>query len=413
LPCRQRAGALIGIAALAAALAAPSASAANKASTPGVSAHAITIGLITSLTGVASSEYNDVVPAAMARIDLQNAHGGVDGRKIKLITEDDQSTPDDNAAAAQALVSKGVFGVIDESPFVFGGTKVLQQAGVPVTGSGTTGPEWGEQPNTNMFSTAPVDPHYPANTAIVKFFKRLGAAKIASFGFGISPSATASAKGVAAAAGHIGLTSCYLVTSVPFGAVSFTDFALAMKHKGCTALYTTLDTQANLALVQAAKRVGVAVKVAVSADGYGQTLLDTAAANDAGQGTYFQTVGVPVEDHTKGTKAFQGALAKYAHFTGVPNVGQYEGWTGAALMIKGLEMAGKDPTRPAFIAKLRKVTRYTAGGVIPSVNLTSFGKDPRNECVYFVKLSGSHFVPVPTNGRPVCGTTIPGSTQIP
>ncbi len=73
----------------------------------------ITIGYINDLTGVASSTFADGPGAAQARIDLQNAEGGVDGHKLKLIVEDDQSSPTENLTASQALVSKGVFGIVD------------------------------------------------------------------------------------------------------------------------------------------------------------------------------------------------------------------------------------------------------------------------------------------------------------
>ena len=146
-----------------------------NASTPGVSSNSITIGLITSLTGEAAPEYTGVVPSAEARIDLQNARGGIDGRKIHLIVEDDATNPTTNATDSQLLVSKGVFGVIDESPLVFGGYKVLQEAGIPVTGGAFDGPEWGQQPNTNMFSiSGSLDPHNPASTLIPEFIKTHG-----------------------------------------------------------------------------------------------------------------------------------------------------------------------------------------------------------------------------------------------
>ena len=109
--------------------------------------------------------------------------GRIDGRQIKLDVVDDQSTPSGDATAAQDLISKGVFGVIGETPFLFGGYKPLQAAGVPVTGGGYDGPEWGLQPNTNMFSiSGPVDPHYPANTGAALFMKNLGVSTVAAFG---------------------------------------------------------------------------------------------------------------------------------------------------------------------------------------------------------------------------------------
>jgi branched-chain amino acid transport system substrate-binding protein len=122
------------------------------ASTPGVTSNTITLGLITELTGPGAAVATGMVRSAEARIEQQNAEGGVYGRKIKLIAEDDETNPVTDKTATAALISKGVFGVIDDSAVTFGGYKLLQQAGVPVTGGAYDGPEWYEKPNTNMFS---------------------------------------------------------------------------------------------------------------------------------------------------------------------------------------------------------------------------------------------------------------------
>ena len=137
----------------------------NVASAPGVTATSITIGLITSVTGNASSTFYDSAKGAQARFDALNAAGGLNGRKINMIVADDQSSPTGDLTASQDFVGKGVFAVIDYTPYAFGGYKYLQQQGIPVTGGAFDGPEWGMQPNTNMFAyTGGVDPHYPANT---------------------------------------------------------------------------------------------------------------------------------------------------------------------------------------------------------------------------------------------------------
>src|SRR5271157_2221269 len=63
------------------------------ASAPGVTPTTITIGFPLPETGVASSTFVDAPIGADARVAYQNAHGGVDGRKIVLDTVDDQSNP--------------------------------------------------------------------------------------------------------------------------------------------------------------------------------------------------------------------------------------------------------------------------------------------------------------------------------
>jgi branched-chain amino acid transport system substrate-binding protein len=387
-----------------------------RASAPGVSKTTITIGFITDETGVGGSQMANQVPAAQARIDEQNAEGGIDGRKLKLIVVDDTSTPAGNALASERLMAEGVFGVVDESIFTAaGGYKAFQKAGIPVTGGGWDGPEWGLQPNTNMFSTtSPWDPHQPAYTTIPIFMKGLGATAVAGLGYGDSPSSKAAATGFVAAAKSAGLKDALLDSSIPVGSVDATTIGLSLKNSGADAMYMSMDANTNFAIVTAAKQNGVPMKVAVSATGYGQPLLDQPTALSAAEGGYFTAPGVPVELNTPATRNFQAALAKYAHFTGVPDFAWYNGWVGTDLMIKGLEVAGPNPTRSSFITNLHTVTNYDAGGLTAPADLTlaHFGTAPQKQCAWFVQLRGNTFAPVPADGGPTCGTLVPNSNQL-
>ena len=250
-----------------------------EASAPGVSKTTIKIGLITSLTGSASSEYTNLPKAAQAAIDAVNAAGGVGGRQLQLVTCDDASSATSNLTCAQSLVAKGVFAIEAQSAFVFGGYKYLNQQGIPVTGGGYDGPEWGLQPNTNMFSVA--GSYYTSGawyTQPAQFMKDQGVASVSSFGYGISPSSSDSAKGFALAAKSIGLTVGYLNTSLPFGTINVTAVSLALKASGVTGAYMAMDENTNFAILTAAKQAGVNLKVAISATGYGQNLLNDSSA---------------------------------------------------------------------------------------------------------------------------------------
>ena len=83
-------------------------------------------------------------------------------------------------------------------------------------------------------------------------------------------------------------------------------------------------------------------------------------------------------------------------------------------MIKGLELAGPNPTRSGFISKLRKLTSYNAGGILPtSVGFTGFGTAasvPKTICVYFMHLEGSTFTPY--KGTATCGKRIAVSPSL-
>ena len=134
----------------------------------------ITIALVTSLTGPGADQFVPGPDAFNARIAAQNAIGGVNGHMIKGIVVDDQTT--EPTVAIQDALSKGAFGIVAESPLFFLGAKIPQQQGVPVTGGSVDGPEWGEQPYTNMFAadTGSVDPTQPASTLPGKFMKEHG-----------------------------------------------------------------------------------------------------------------------------------------------------------------------------------------------------------------------------------------------
>jgi branched-chain amino acid transport system substrate-binding protein len=64
------------------------------------------IGVTAALTGPVSSTYQPAVDAMRIYIDRVNANGGVSGRKIKLMIEDDGAQPSKAAANTKQLVSR-------------------------------------------------------------------------------------------------------------------------------------------------------------------------------------------------------------------------------------------------------------------------------------------------------------------
>ena len=380
----------------------------STASATGVSATTIKIGVQTSLTGDAASGFAGVVKGVEARFGLQNAQGGVDGRKLTLVTRDDQSTESGSQTAAQSLAHAGVFGVIASSAFVIGGYRTYQQAGIPVTGGGFDGPEWEQKPDTNMFAATGEYPGYPQYTTVDQFIKETGGTNVSCLGYNVT-SSLAGAAGCAQAAKAVGIKSGYLNDSIPFGTVSVTPIALAMKNAGVNGAFTVMDANTNLAILTAAKQAGVDLKAAVLATGYGQDLLNDPSAVEAAQGAYLESGTEPVELHTAATQQFVSALKTYAHYTGIPGYDYTQGWLGADLMIKGLQLAGKNPTRPGFIAALSKDTDYSADGLLASPeNFAKFGQVPATSCFYFPQLVGKHFVT--KSPKPICGNRISSST---
>lgn len=385
-------------------------------SSTGVTAKTIKIGFITSETGVASSSFSDSAQGIQARFDWQNAHGGVDGRKLELVTADDQSSPAQFTTAAQDLVTnKGVFAVVPFSSFTFSGAHYLQQQGVPVVGDAFDGYEWYQQPYSNMFNfafavAAEQNNTFYTNSYLGSMLKAAGVTKLGVLAYGISPSSQASVKAAEAAAKAQGIGICYENLSVPFGGVDFTADVLQIKSAGCNGILGSFVDASDIALSGALKQAGYTGKQ-LYYTGYDQEVLDSASARTAMQGDYF-TASAWFGQPNAALKTMISALKKYApaYTGGLPDFGLYGSYVAADLLVKGLQLAGKNPTQQSFTTALRKVTSYDGNGLLPSpTTFAHFGTPsmfPKSVCSFLVQLKGSAYNLAGKPGGRFCGKTI-------
>ncbi len=369
----------------------------------------ITLALVTSLTGPSAPETASDPAGFLARIALQNAKGGVNGHKLIPLVLDDQTNPAQVSSVVQSAIAKGALGIVSASPLFYLAAKYPQEQGVPVTGSYTDGPEWGEQPYTNMFSSdlGSVNPSYPVNTLEGKILRQFGGTVLGSYGYSISPSSSREAGQEVQSFEHAGGKLGVLDTSVPFGSLNFTSDALVAKQHHVDALFPTMIDASDFALATALEQSGVRLKSAVFATGYAPDVVNSSSWSDL-QGDEFLSIYRPFALPDAGTEQMSAALQKYQHFskTQFPTLFQYETWAGADLMIRGIQMAGANPTRATVIKELRSIKNYTANGLLPNPidYSTNFGHDPAQQCVWVLRAEKTGFVS--TSSQPVCGTDI-------
>jgi ABC-type branched-subunit amino acid transport system substrate-binding protein len=368
-----------------------------------------TIALIVTETGLGAAGYAGAAAGFDARVALQNSEGGVDGHKLVPLVIDDQTTQ--VVTAMQYALSKHPIGIVADSALFSSAAKYAQQTGLPVTGESTDGPEWGEQPYTNMFSSdgGPVNPNYPVNAFIGKMLKLVGAKVLGTYGYAIAPNSVYAARAASYAFQRIGGTVGVEDTSVPFGTVDFTTEALSAKQQHVDTLWPNLLDSSDYALAQAFEQAGLKLKAAIFPVGYAPSVIHSPAWSSL-QGLDFETQFEPFDLPNAGTKEMQAALDKYAHFTKsqFPTFAQYESWLGADLMINGIHLAGPHATPTTVIKALRTVKSYTANGILPVPQdyATGFGKDPE-QCHWLMKAEKNGFTPL--SPKPICGTDIPGS----
>jgi branched-chain amino acid transport system substrate-binding protein len=409
LPAAVALGVAVAAAACGASSSGSTGSTGSGGSTQGVTSNQINIGLVTSITGVAGTNFIGGWQGAQARIDLQNSEGGIDGRKLKLVVADDESSPTVDPTAVSSLINtKNVFSLIFISDLAQQGAVVAHQAGVPVVGFPLE-PAFGEQPYTNMIST---DGDTGETTGNYTYYDQVihleGGKKAAYYAISNVPGTVSTAQGEASSASKFGLQNVYDNYSTPLGSVNVGPLALATKNAGADSFFSIQLDTTDFAIMAALKDDGVKLKAPVDTTGYTQSLLDNPTALADAQGLITGVEQVPASEQTPAVQQEVAAFKKYEHFTGVPALNWTFGWVSADMTIKALEGSGSSPTRTAFLNYLHNLKGYNADGLLPNVldlSLKDFGKDAPTSCMYFVKVEGSAFVPI-NGGKPICGNLI-------
>jgi branched-chain amino acid transport system substrate-binding protein len=377
---------------------------------PGVTDKDITIGYITSESGAASSIYSNSGKACQARVDAQNAKGGVNGRKINLQVIDDKSA--NNLTAAQDLVqNRNAFMVVDNSALAFLTYRYLLDAGVPMIGPGFDGTYYFDKGNENVISGVGNQASLPGLTydTPIRVMKKLGASKVASVGYSVSPSSSEAAtltSNVAAPA--LGLKGVYVNNTLDFGSTDVGPVVLGIKNSGADGAYLPLNADTNFAIVQGLQQNGVDMKANVLATGYGQALLDEPIAKTITPADVIIAGFRPVELKNAATSEFQTNLKKYAGLTGVPDLGTYTGYINCDMMIKGLEAAGKNPTRENFVAGVRGLQNYDGAGLTCqplTLSAAKYGKVDPTACTWMVGVKNGKFVML-NGGKPITGKIV-------
>ena len=377
-------------------------SAANTASAPGVTPTTIKIGFVTSVTGNASSTFATAGIGAKAYFNAVNKAGGVDGRQLQLVTEDDASAPTGALTAVQSLISQGAFAIISDTPYFFGGYKEAQQAGVPVTGGGFDGPEWGEQPNTNMFSvTGGINPAHAQVLGTVpaaQLFKTVGVSNISGLAYGDSPSSISSINDLKTAVEDQGQKMVYENLALPFGTTDVTATVLSLKNAGTDMAVCSCVQSTVLALVSGLKQAGSTSK-SLSFASADSSLFADPSATQAAQGVYYASQTPPFDINNAASTTLQNNIKAVdpSYVIGTyPSYGIITAYLSAALMVEGLQAAGQNPTRQSFITNLSKVASWNANGLLASpVGFNHFGTSDSYLCYFYVHVQGQTFVHVP------------------
>jgi ABC-type branched-subunit amino acid transport system substrate-binding protein len=378
----------------------------------GVTDKTIKIGFVYTATGVAASISKTGLIGFQARIDRENAKGGVNGRKIEVVSRDDQSSGANLTVTKDLIDNEKVFAVVNESPFAFLSYRFNLENGVPFIGAGTDGTYYLQPGNEDLMSSS--GNAQPFGDTIydtpARAMKMLGATKASALAYGQASASVSTAKAfMNYAVPEQGLKPVYTNTSVDFGSQDVGPLVLGIKNSGANATYLPMAAATNIAVAQGLQQNGVPMKATLLATGYGQDFLDSPAAKTADSSWVFTLGYKPVELKDKATKRFQSDLKKYQQFTGVPDFGIYAGYILGEYTILALQKAGKTLTRQGLIDAAKTLTTYDQAGLAcqpVDINPADRNKTPATGCGYFAQVKNGKFVLFPKNGKPIKGKLV-------
>ncbi|MCU1655651.1 MAG: Extracellular ligand-binding receptor, partial [Pseudonocardiales bacterium] len=325
------------------------------------------IGVMIDETGLSAATYAPTSEKGItAAVNAVNAAGGVfGGAKLSIVTADTTSTPAGALSAAQSLVQqKHVFAIVPMTSVFFGAEPYLKAQGVPVIGPGIDGPEWNLPSNTNLFNTFGEFDEDLSTTAYGTFMKSQGVTTCGSIGASNIPSVTASAKGFIASCTAAGLKGSPVNTSIPYGGTDIGPIALQMKAAGVDGIELSESPNTAYALVARLKQLGVKLKVALLAIGYGSDTLSSASTAAAAQGFAFTSQGAPVElTSSPGAQKMKAVLVA-GGITGAPTYAEQTAYEDVQALVAGFAAAAKsNASRTEFMTALRGVKDFDAAGV--------------------------------------------------
>jgi ABC-type branched-subunit amino acid transport system substrate-binding protein len=352
------------------------------ATAQGVSNDKILLGQAAVFSGPAAQLGIQMRNGIQSYFALVNEKGGVNGRKLELITEDDKYEAKEAPAASKKLIEEHkVFALLGYvgTPTGTEHIKVTAPAKVPLVGMFTGAEALRVPANRYIFHVRAS--YYDETEKIVEQVISTGGKKIAVFyqndGYG-----AAGLKGVEIAMGKRNLKIEALGT-VERNTIQVEDAVKKINAVQPDAVVMVSAYTSCAEFIRQMKKAGSAATF-YNVSFVGSTALAAALGKDGGGVAISQVVPFPWGTSVPVVKEYQAA-AKKAGFSDY-NFGAMEGFLTAKVMVEGLRRAGKNLNREAFVDAMEKMNDVDLGGFFVSyspkshtgskfVDLTIIGKE--------------------------------------
>jgi ABC-type branched-subunit amino acid transport system substrate-binding protein len=361
----------------------------------------IPVGTEVATGPLVGEQFLDFVPGVRARLEMENAAGGIDGRKFTIV---EREAPLDPTVVTQNMTElveqENVSALLSADPAQPAAAQYLNDQGVPVIGFAIN-QVWGQFDNMTGYGGDTFPDVYapPAPSSLFEYaVDELGATHLASFGFAQSEESMASAENVATSWELSGGADA-TVYEANFGATDFTADAQQLLDDGVDAIAGSITRDSFIQLVLAARQADVDLKFVQTPTGYEETTLEQNGGELAG--VYLGNPFAPFELERPGHEEFLDAMAEYSPDRPAKQQLAMVGYLSADLLVESIK-AGGCPTREAILEGMSSLEGYDGRGLIEPWDVGA-GQGTPQLCGWSLRVSddGSAFEPQ-FDGEPQC-----------
>ena len=334
----------------------------GAANAQGVTANTILIGQSAAQSGPAQELGKEMKSGAEAYFDVINKSGGINGRKIKLVSIDDGYEPDKAAANTKKLINDdkvlALFGYVG-TPTSNASLPILTEAKVPFIGAFTGAQSLREPFNRYVFNVR--GSYFDETEQIVGHLVQQGIKKIAVF-YQNDAYGKAGLAGVERAMKKRKLDIAVTAT-VERNTTDVSAAVAALAKSNTDAIIMISAYKSCAAFIKSMKLAG-ALQQFWNVSFVGSKALSNELGEDGRGVQISQVVPFPWSDVNPIVREYQkriGGRELYS-FTSL------EGYIAAKVLVEGLKRAGKNPTRESLVDGLASMGKVDLGGF--TVNYT-------------------------------------------
>ncbi len=332
------------------------------AADPGIKDNEILIGQCAALTGPAEGLGTGINTGLKAAFEEANAKGGVHGRQIRLVADDDSYEPDKCVDCTGKMIEdKGVFALAGYvgTPTAKVAAPMVQEYKIPLVGL-FTGAMLLREPVQRYVINIRASYDDETEALVEHLTKKQGFQKIAvfyqndSFGFSVL-------SGVEKALTRRKLA---LVAKGSFerNTLDVKGGLAAVLAGGPDAVVMVGPYQPTAVFVRAAREAGLKAQLATISFVGTESLIAELGAASEGM-IISQVVPSPTDGTLALSRDYQSALKKSTP-SATPSYVSFEGYVGGRVLIAALDLAGKDLSREKLIDAFNGMRNLDLGGMV-------------------------------------------------